>query len=191
MLFLGFIVASTAWVKNEGIVFFLAFSILFMFKRKKIDAYYLLGISFPLAVLLFFKLKFASANYLIADQDHDILDKILDFDRYTTIFGFALKSVVNMHLPITLLIFGLIILNIRTLKGLGYKVLSVMVIVYFMVYIVTPRDLDWHLATSFGRLAHHIGPALFYLLILSTIQNKTLTHYIDRFVNFFKLDRIF
>ncbi|XMO85634.1 hypothetical protein AAFN75_12635 [Algibacter sp. AS12] len=190
LLFLGFFVASAAFVKNEGIVFFLIFSVLFFFNRKKMNTWYILGAFGPLLIITYFKIKIAPTNDLIAEQDIGFLSKLFEIKRYGTILLHAVKNLINIHLPVTLLIISLLILNFKRLKEFGYNVIFIMLFSYFMVYVLTPKNLEWHLTTSFGRLIHHVTPALFYLLILSTIQNKTLNLKINHLIHVFKLDNI-
>jgi hypothetical protein len=36
---------------------------------------------------------------------------------------------------------------------------------YLCIYLITPRDLLWHMSTSMKRLFHHVYPAVLFLLI--------------------------
>jgi hypothetical protein len=38
---------------------------------------------------------------------------------------------------------------------------------YFMIYVTSPFDLHWHLATSADRVLQHFYPALVYAILLS------------------------
>ena len=45
---------------------------------------------------------------------------------------------------------------------------------YFFVYVATPRDLDWQLATSCARLMTQLWPAALFLLFAVTPRESEL-----------------
>ena len=47
-------------------------------------------------------------------------------------------------------------------------ILLVQLLGYFATYLVTPRDLEWHLAFSLTRIIYHVFPTALFLLFLVT-----------------------
>lgn len=165
LLFLtGFFAASAGWIKNEGLVFFLLFSIffgLFNFNRKERIIYYGLGSIYPLLVIIVFKLFFAPSNDLVSGQGEGTFDKLLNPERYfITIEYFTTKLLTDSSL--VLILTGISIVKFKYVKSFPFLVLFSLLISYFFVYILTPNDLLWHLSTSFDRLIHQVTPALIY-----------------------------
>jgi hypothetical protein len=39
---------------------------------------------------------------------------------------------------------------------------------YYLVYVITPYDMDWHIRTSYGRLLVHLFPTLAFVLTRGT-----------------------
>jgi hypothetical protein len=167
---LGLIAASSTWIKNEGLLFFLIFSCAYVclrFKHPSIILRYIAGAVIPLVILLHFKLTFAPANDLIhSDRGSDILQFIATPDRYLLIIRYFFVTSIQYYW-IILVLFAIIVLRkIPFLRTLPFIVFSLMLAGYFMIYLTTPNDLDWHLGASIDRLFHHIYPACLYILLL-------------------------
>lgn len=169
IVLLGFFAASCGWIKNEGLLFFIVFSIPFLLKHltnKKALLHYFLGAAIPLLVLFYFKTFLAPSNDLIGAKNNDILYKLSDKTRYQQVWDFMYQYIkTNNQILLYLLLFAAIF-NRKFFSSFGFLVISMLFIGYFMVYVITPNDLIWHLNTSFDRLLHHISPALIFLLLL-------------------------
>jgi hypothetical protein len=152
-------------------------------------AWFLAGALPVLAIVLIFKIELAPANDLVAGLNGSALsEKLLDFGRYAEIaraffitgisFTQGLFDVrVGMHLNpgavnIILLAAYLLIAGIRTdardRTGLieTIAVLCLTLAGYFFVYVVTPLDLGYHLATSLNRLFLQLWPGLIFLIFM-------------------------
>lgn len=170
---LGFICASCAWVKNEGIVFYLLFSLCFLMinlKNFPILKRYFLGILLPTLVLISFKLLLAPANDLVAanhGHTQSIISKLLDMHRYLTITQFIVNTVFDYYLYGVILMVAAFVLNRRFLISFPFLTLVALFAVYCIVYLLTPYDLTWHLYTSMNRLFLHVYPSFIYLSLLS------------------------
>lgn len=170
----GFLAASATWVKNEGVVFFLLCALIVLFTsgptiRKLMT--FLIGALPALLVLIWFKTHFAPPNDIASSRNGEFLIKLTDPSRYRMIVVQVLDT---MHkgspffLPAVLATFFFgwkhreIMLPAFLLVGVG--------IAYFFVYVITPLDLGYHLATSSDRLLHHALPAWVLLGALSIGQ---------------------
>lgn len=165
LLLLGFFTATCGWIKNEGIAFFVLFSVLFIisnFKNKRYLFYYMLGALIPILIIAFFKLKYAPANDLIELTSINSINKLIDLDRYITIFDFTLSYIIYKNPLLILLLISIIAIDYKYYLSFDFKVLIGLVFIYFLIYILTPKDLEWHLRTSIERVFHHISPALIY-----------------------------
>ncbi|MEO6631263.1 MAG: hypothetical protein ABIN13_06055 [Mucilaginibacter sp.] len=177
-LLLGFICASCAWVKNEGLVFYILFSLCFIaanYKQLAILKKYFAGVILPTLVMVSFKLLFAPANDLVsADNKHlsSISAVLTDVGRYTTILEFWVTTLINYYLYILILIFVVFILSRKLFRMLPAVVIAALLLAYFVIYLITPHDLKWHLSTSVSRVFLHVYPAIVYLTLSSIIEVK-------------------
>lgn len=163
----GIIASGAMWVKNEGLLFFIIFSILWFFSffnsRKQI-IFYVLGSLPILILLLLFKFIIAPQNDLISSTTNNYFEKLGDFNRYVFIYryfrDYFLYTVPSLFLLIIAAIFS-------KRKEYFFPILSLLVVFlgYFFIYVISPYDLQWHLETSADRLIHQLTPALLLLLI--------------------------
>ena len=167
-LFLGF----AAWTKNEGLAFaavFLAFATAASARHREWRSWLALASGFALAfaAVVVFKVTVAAENDLVEGQNRDTLARLTDPGRYRAVLSFAWGYLTDQKW------FHLLILPAAVLaigfgprpRGLFVPTAAVVgtAAVYFFVYITTPRDLDWHLGTSFSRLVTHLLPAAYFL----------------------------
>lgn len=175
---LGFICASCTWVKNEGIAFFVLFTIGFLlmhFKNRQTLKKYFIGMLIPVLVIGSFKVFFAPANDLISGQNKQLFSlsaALSDSGRYVMILKFALNTLISNYAPALLMIFVLFVVNHKTFLSLPFLIISALLGVYFVTYLITPYDLNWHLSTSLDRLFQQVYPALVYLLLRSLASVK-------------------
>lgn len=52
----------------------------------------------------------------------------------------------------------------------SFLTLVLLVLGYIFVYLITPYDLSWHLATSLTRLLYHVYPSVIFLILISVKQ---------------------
>jgi len=144
------------------------------------------GVLPVLLVLAAFKMHLAPATDLFADQNiHSIWARLTDPERYKTILraymhtgltftqgihdirtGFRLNLGIAgiLFLAVYLLLSGTAVEY--TDKGAILCVSMVILMTlagYFVVYLITPHNLDWHLLTSLNRLLLQLWPAMVFI----------------------------
>ncbi|MFN8432378.1 MAG: hypothetical protein U0V18_00045 [Anaerolineales bacterium] len=174
----GLMIGLAGWAKNEGLMAIVGVTIVWALlglKKEERPALvkYGIGLIFPVFVIVLFKIFLAPSNDLMSAQG-SLLDKIFDVERYKTIFSVAIPMLWNLgNTPISIV--GLIILAALLVgrsenRLLGVWTLVVIILIqlaaYFGIFVLTPRDLDWHLNTSLDRLYLHILPLAFLLFFL-------------------------
>ncbi len=174
LFMIGFFSASCGWIKNEGLAFFVIFTLFFIIKHfrniNKIK-FYLAGIVFPLLVVVIFKIVYAPSNDLIAGQSGNYLAKLFDVSRYITIMKFLINVTVALHCQMMyILLASILIINYRYFYSFSFAVIFILLTVYFFVYVFTPLNLNYHLYSSYDRLLHHVFPALMYTVFLSAAE---------------------
>jgi hypothetical protein len=180
-LLAGFLAGVAAWTKNEGLVVVGGFTLVWFifgwqnnwsgFKR------YAAGLAFPLLVVILFKIFLAPPNDL-ASGAKNILELATDTQRIALILNESAKTLWNFsESPIPLIgliiVYGVIIGKSKT-QPIGLWMLGVVILVqitaYFVIYLITPHNLEWHLRTSLSRLYLHVFPLallLFFIWIKS------------------------
>lgn len=165
---LGFFTASSGWIKNEGILFFLVFSCYFIFsswRNRTAIIRYFTGALLPLLVILFFKTAYAPVNGLLKSQSVDTLLQALDINNYIKIGQFYLSLLFTDFPLIIPLIVTAFILDKKYFLSSNSLILMTMQICFLSVFLFTTRDLSWGLNTACDRLTHQLYPALIYTMI--------------------------
>lgn len=177
LLFLmGFIVACCGWIKNEGLAFFGVYSLFlfFHFFREKVwFGYYLLGAILPLSFICFFKLNYATPSDLFVNGYQDMLDKLRDTTRYHFVWDYVWDYLSEQARLLLYLLLFTLLFRPRYFLSFQFLIMLGLFCVYLMIYIITPNDLEWHLATSFNRLLHQLMPAVIFS-VLSSFSKKYL-----------------
>ena len=180
----GILAGFAAWTKNEGILFLMVAILarfLLGFSSRGFRGYlreiaiFLCGAAPIILLVSFFKLKFAPPNYIILGQGVEVtLSRLLDSNRYLVIGKSFIFEFIDLFDDHWILIALLIILwgfssDKQNKLGIRYTwyILSLMLIGYFMVYIITPRDVIWHLSTSLSRLYMQLLPSAIFLFFMS------------------------
>jgi hypothetical protein len=155
-------------------------------KEERVDGkkigYLLLGAAPVLLLVLWFKIQIVPANDLFAERSFAaILQQLSDPRRHLLALTAFQREMRNFggwpfSMPIMLLFYLLVMgvttkLNCNSLRLL-VTTLTSMVIGYYLVYIVTPHDLAWHLQYSLDRLLLQLWPsAIFvYFMMVRTIE---------------------
>lgn len=175
---IGFICASCMWIKNEGILFFLVFSIIFCIKSfKSLNQLlkYIIGAILPILVVVSFKLLYAPTNDLVSANNSSkstLIHNVTDISRYIYILNFSMKLLVDNFWSVLVMLLFAIIFYWKSLFTSSFLIVLLLLGGYFFVYLNTPYDLQWHLYTSLYRLLYHIYPSLIYLLLASVGDMK-------------------
>ncbi|MBW7913584.1 MAG: phospholipid carrier-dependent glycosyltransferase [Taibaiella sp.] len=153
------------WTKNEGILLSLVFILfhakVFVFEWKRV----LYGIALPLIALLVFKLGYAPANDLVSRQSAETFNNITDWSRYEQIYR-SWMDTINQHyktLKYLVVLYLLYCLLRRKLPDSRLLLILTCLAGYFMIYIFSHQDLEWHLFTSAHRLLHQLMPVTVYV----------------------------
>ncbi len=181
----GMTVGLAAWTKNEGMLFLLAAAIghfVSVITTKGLRAYirevppFFIGALPILLIVLYFKTRIADSTDLFIDQSPRVLlQRLADPSRYITVgkvflkrlffFGNGLFTMLVLYRFLT----GANVEKARALKAgviMQTITLSLVFAGYFLIYIITPFDLPWHLSTSLNRLLLHLWPAFIFMSFL-------------------------
>jgi hypothetical protein len=179
LLLAGLTTSLTAWAKNEGYLFIFISAVLmtvFLAALGQIRTLknYVIGSAIPLSVILLFKFTLPVANDLFAQNN---LAQFLDGNRYLVILQKLFEVAANLgwwspvSLLIVLLIYGLLAWfdypEPLIVKFIGLA-LFLQLLGYFVIYLITPHDLLWHVNTSFERLLLQLFPAFLLLFFYAT-----------------------
>ncbi len=178
----GLLAGATAWTKNEGLLFALAIPVaLFLTEagpgialRLQRALQFAKGLVLPLALLLVMKVGVGGENDLASDFAIGSLERILDLARHREIVvSFARTLLMLTDWPLLLLITGLTswwVLRRRRCGGIATitvgLALTLQLSGYYFIYLMTERDLAWHLATSNLRLFVQLWPSALLVLFV-------------------------
>lgn len=173
ILFSGIYCGIALSLKNEGLVFFTMVLLYLIttsaFKAKTIFSFLMGSLPF-LLIVVGYKYFWAPSNDIIAGQSISTMDRILSPIRYFHIIRFGLETLFTKYYMLLLVI----MVSYRFRKTLPREVWIIYFILfaYLAIYLVTPKDLIWHLSTSMKRLFHHLYPSYLYLILVSTDLDK-------------------
>ena len=180
---LGLIAGFAAWVKNEGWLFLLCSSVCLIvafFKRVfpslsfRTLGIYLCGLLPGALLVLHFKTQVSPGlNRIVRQSAEELTAKLLDVERYWTVgkaFFIQMGKLGGwvVSLQILLLLYFMLIGRNRTgvrreVTILTLALISMMALGFYVVYIITPIDLNWHLSTSLKRVLLQLWPSAVFL----------------------------
>lgn len=167
------------WTKNEGIVL-ACFIVLFHFRQffsKKSLKPSILGLTMPILSLLLFKYLCATPNDLLSTERQPIWELITTASRYEMIYDSFVGNL-NLHfksIQYASILFALLaILRWKKLQLRQLIMIIVICLAMMSVYLISPHDLEWHLATSQNRLILQLLPAFVYVLTINFAELATL-----------------
>ncbi len=188
MVFAAVMAGLAAWTKNEGLLFvFSSAGILFLlalWKRSFRDfLFYLAGLLLPLILLFHFKSQVAPSSEFVDGGVGLIIQKLTDAMRHQLIFGalmgFFLHSGGWFNIGIYLILSVYFLLfhargreNSHALL-LSLAILTAQFIGYYLFYLISPYDLNWHIGYSLNRLFVHAYPAVVFV-VLSASQTPEM-----------------
>ena len=185
----GLSAGFAAWTKNEGLLFLFAGSfawLVILYRQRELKSlkWYAIGLALPLVVIIYFKLFLTPPNDLF-DQSSStgLADRLVNFERYAVIaknFYAQIFVFGNGKISLFLIaVYGLIVGSDKSGKR-GQTVLAASMAIllqlagYFLIYVITPHDLDWHLRTSAYRLLIHVFPAALFIFFVSITDPESM-----------------
>lgn len=174
----GLTAGLSAWTKNEGLAFAVSNLVVWAHisrREKNLPVlYYLLGAAAPLAIVGIFKAFLAPRNDLFG-ADQTLLASLTDPARYVVVLRDSGITFWKMTgglaglLVLALILYACLIGKTRQgTQGIRYLTLiaCAQAFVYLLVYVVTPNDVSWQIATSLNRLYLHVFPLMLGALFL-------------------------
>jgi hypothetical protein len=169
-ILIGFFVASSAWIKNEGIMFFVLFSFVLFIRycrNFKFLTHFVAGAILPLAVLIFFKINFAPVNDLMDTTLDQYLVKLENIENYKIVLNYGYTFIISNCKLLYMSLIAILFVNSKFYYSFCFAIIFGLLGVYFIIYITTPYAIMWHLTTSFDRLIHQVTPVLLYSIFMA------------------------
>src|SRR5690606_36419056 len=113
--------------------------------RRKI-LYFLIGALPMVSLYFYFKIMYAPVSDLIEGQDAGIIKKILSVDRYIIILKYLINLITLKYPLFLILSFSVFLLSPKKILSGTVLILISTLIIYLFVYIITPYNINWHLA---------------------------------------------
>ena len=167
----GICVGGAAWTKNEGLLFAVVFSgsaALHFWRVRAIGAgrAFLIALALAMIPVAYFKLQLAPANDLVAASAGSRLERLGDLNRHTTILAALWRDLGRFgewtFAPWIVLALPFLVWRARRrlvpVEWIVPRVVLLMLIGYYGVYLVSAQDLAWHLDSSLVRLLLQLWP---------------------------------
>ncbi len=185
LILLGAFTGLSGWAKNDGLLFIvclLVSFILFSFfkKREKVlkELFFLFAGLAPVLLIIFaFKMMAPIDGLVGRDALADWGKYIFTAERYSLIFAHFKYYFVNFGnwtkgfwFMLIFLIFALGVSRERVIKSdfqISALLVSLILVGYFFVYLISPYELYFHLNTSLNRLLLQIWPSFIFLYFYS------------------------
>jgi len=191
-IFMGFaavMAGLAAWTKNEGLLFvFVSAGILFiasLWKRSFQDFLaYLAGLALPLILLSHFKFQISPSSEFLSGGMETLIQTLTDVSRHRLIFdsfkGFFLRGGGWYGIGIFPILGAYLLLFRARLRQnseallLSLAILTAQFFGYYLFYLISPYDLNWHIAYSLNRLFVHAYPAVVFVVLAVTQPPETV-----------------
>lgn len=188
----GMAASFAAWTKNEGLLFLVAMVVGLIWssflgnvrdsanspsrRRGRIYILFLLGAAPVLIVIVLFKHYVGTAGDLFSSPEI-MIHKLLTPSRYWIALRWFAKELPRFGawwiVPGTVAMVVFYLLGRRKpapsgdrFLGSSVLALGLTLVGYFAIYLITPRDLYWHLRFSLNRLFLQLWPATIFLFFL-------------------------
>ena len=184
----GATIALAAWTKNEGLVFavvmvlvasVVALQRLFAGRLQQSERAQLLWViagSAPVVIAIaWFKLTLAPPSDLGAGMASAVFTtRLTDFDRHMTVATLMGQHILRWSTRLSMTVLPVVGLAALWMSGRSERaramvaVLGLMLLSFYVVYVLTPYDIVWHITTSFDRLLVQLWPALVLAVFIKT-----------------------
>jgi hypothetical protein len=128
------------------------------------------------AVVVWFKLSIAPASDLIQPASA-FFAKLVDPSRHLLVARAVIRAVGWWWLAAGAAWVMSAVLISRRWRPAGVRALSVVMLMaggYYIVYVTTPHDVDWHVSTSLSRLLAQLWPSAVLALVLTSAVASSL-----------------
>lgn len=184
LILAGMAAGLSAWTKNEGLLFLVSIVVaraLVMIPKKgwrgfsRQTLFFAAGLAPVLVFILYFKVALTPPNDLVSAQGADTFARLVDPSRYFLILKTYAVTAVKfteglIGLPLLIVYFFLAGLDGQRDRISSNTLLATLLLMlggYFLVYLTTPADLTWHLATSLNRLFIQLWPGFVFYFFLT------------------------
>ncbi len=179
----GFLTGLAGWTKNEGLLLILVVTLIIFIKAVKnrsfpLLSYFLLGLMIPGIFIIIFK-SLAPSSDLLSGEISQIIAKLTDPARYIIVANALFKQFVFFghwivpEIPV-LLLFAFLTGFKKHIPFSLYLIITLQLVGYLAIYIITPHDLKWQLNTAFGRNIMQLFPSFLFILFIS-LENDYVT----------------
>jgi hypothetical protein len=189
----GIAAGFAAWTKNEGTVAALSIAVSYAAVSLVRQAapvavrrivWFWSGLSSSALVLFVFSSTVApSSDLAAAIVDADTIAKFSSFERHSKVVAELAQIFVNwgrwsLATP-TVLAVAFLAMGYRRPARLGDAVwvgtgtLALMVVAYYLVFMSTPYDVEWHIYTSWSRLIAQLWPTLVWTSVSAAMTSTT------------------
>jgi 4-amino-4-deoxy-L-arabinose transferase-like glycosyltransferase len=184
LLFLaGVMAALSAWTKNEGLPFLMLAGLSAWWCLRKKESrlkirFFILGLLLPLATVFLFKILIPSSranDLIVGNEAAEILTKLFEPSRFLVILNRLTSELAQLgdwpfSILLILVAYGLI-MGVTQRNWVDRRLFMLPLwqfVVYIVIYLITPQDLEWQLNYSMERLLLHIFPMallVFFMLV--------------------------
>ena len=183
IVFAGLTAGLAAWTKNEGILFLAASAgilvVAALWKRSFRELFlYFIGLLLPLALLFYFKFQLTRPNEFLSGGGIKITQYLMDISRHQMIFNsfknFFLHSGGWYNIGIFLILCVYFLLFHSRIKDnsdmivISFAIFACQIMGYYVIYLITPNDLEWQLNYSLNRLFVQIYPAVVFVVLIAS-----------------------
>jgi hypothetical protein len=174
----GLTAGFAAWTKNEGVLFLVAviaaraWAISRYGNRATLTPQFLrlaAGFAAPVAVIAFFKLRFAPPNDLLSKQPSHIIAHVADIGRWITVVEGYVQETFRIGyflIPIVLVLaLYWYLVRFKVEQRQRPAIATILVALgltlagEFAIYVALPGDASWQVQTSFERLLLQLWPS--------------------------------
>ena len=187
----GIMIGLSAWTKNEGLLLILIvlFShfVVTIFQKGwtsylKEMVPLLAGLLPLLIITVQFKMRLNVSNDLVSERNFEsMVNLLLDHNRYLVV-GKSYLSYLNRKFLFIIIIIP-IMFKVLKLSGdrkykasstISFLIIFLLLSGYYMIYIISPHDLEWHLKTSLSRLYLQVMPSIIFVFfaVVNTIEKN-------------------
>lgn len=182
----GVMSGLAAWTKNEGVLFAASIVaarclVLIFSKDFKVLVnelkYIFFGLLPFIILILYFKLFIALPNDMLSGQNFaSIVQKITDPSRIKTVYEYYKTGgwVFTMGLINPFILAGgcmFVGINIKkeykTALKCSLLTIIIMLVAYFIIYLITPHNLVWHLANSLNRIFIQLWAVFIFICLMA------------------------